>query len=667
MPLNLALAGAGRAMQSLHAPALLQLGGKIRVCAVFDICRARADSVRAYFPEARIAEDFSELLCLPEVQAIAILTPPRTHAELGLRAIRAGKHVFLEKPLCTSRAEALDLADAARAAGVRAAVGHNLRSHRLVRRAAAAVRNKALGRLLQIETRWNSPGAGLPDWQCDRAQGGGVLFDLGVHHLDLARFLTSSEFVELSALTESEGSDDLRARVSGVLTGGVRFNALWSKGAPAIHTIRLTGSEAAIEFSMYSARSWKITPASAGRRLREAAEDFFHGLAGMRAGGDSAASYRAEWLDFIESVRTGRTPASSLEDAARNVAECEGLVASVRSRPRDAEQPTNRPALSVILGVHGSFSAVRKTVRHLAAQSVRDRIELVLVWASRDEPLAPAAEVRAFYSCAVEQIAPDSSVAAANAAGVRRASAPVVAFAEDHCFPEPGWAEALLTAHARGYAVVGPEIVNANPGNVVSWCDYLIGYGPWMSPTPAGEVSFLPGHNSSYKRHLLLEYGDALQAKLESETVLHYELAGQGHRLYIEPRARTAHLNFAQWKVWLPVQFHCGRVFAGSRASPWPVSRKLFYAAASPLIPAVRLLRIGRELLQPNRPGQILPRLLPALLLGLMCDGAGQMVGYITGPGRSPERLSTFEYNRVRYIRSADRIALEEADERAAG
>ena len=60
------------------------------------------------------------------------------------------------------------------------------------------------------------------------------------------------------------------------------------------------------------------------------------------------------------------------------------------------------------------------------------------------------------------------------------AHAPIVALAEDHCFPEPGWADALIRAHQGPWAVVGPVVRNANPATIVSWCDFVIGYGPWM-------------------------------------------------------------------------------------------------------------------------------------------------------------------------------------------
>jgi len=333
--------------------------------------------------------------------------------------------------------------------------------------------------------------------------------------------------------------------------------------------------------------------------------------------------------------------------------------------PAEAAPPETGPALSVILGVHESYATVRRTVRRLRAQTARGRIELVLVAVS-DKPLeVPPDDLEGFFASKLVALAPGVSVAAANAAGTRAASAPVVAFAEDHCYPEPGWAAALLEAHKHGYAAVGPEIANANPGSVVSWCDYLIGYGFWMSPCRAGEAPFLPGHNSSYKRDELLAYGERLEAMLESETVLHFDLARRGRKLYLEPRARAAHVNFALWGAWLPVQYHCGRMFAGSRASDWGLGRKLFYAAASPLIPAVRAARLCRELLKPERPWRLIPRLLPVLSVGLALDGVGQLVGYLGGPGPSAALLAEYEYDRLRYIRPEDRRALEEADERS--
>lgn len=633
-PVQLGIIGAGRAARELHAPALAPLRSVIHVAAVADL-----DPRRAQWPGARSCRDVDSLLAHPGLEAVAILTPPATHAALALRALRAGHHVFVEKPLATTPEDAAAIVDAARAAHRIAAVGHQLRLHRFVRRAKAA----GLGRLREIHAAWCSPGSA-----------GDLVLDLGVHHIDLARFLTGEEFADLSGAVDPDGAT-VRAR--GTLTGGAVFTAVWSNRPHAGHTIRLIGTEATVEFSPYGALTWRRTP----RRLSDTVADTIHALRGFRSGGDPAASYRDEWRDFAAAIRAHRSPACPAEEAAKNVAAC---CAIDLRRPQPA--PAHPPVLSVILGAHGPFASVRHTVRHLRAQTISGHLELILLFAHDSDPAVPPGALDGFFSSTIRRIPAASSVAQANAAGVRLATAPVVAFAEDHCFPEPGWAAALVDAHRGPYAAVGPEIAIANPGSVVAWCDFLIGYGPWMSPARAGEAPFLPGHNSSYKREVLLAYGGQLEHMLEAETVLHFDLVRQGRRLLVEPRARAAHLNFALWRVWLPMQFHGGRVFAASRAAAWPWWRKALYAGLSPLIPAVRLLRCARELLQPGRPRHQLPRLLPALATGLVCDGAGQAVGYLAGAGRSPLHVARYEHNRVRFILPEDRKALEESTADAA-
>src|SRR5688572_462153 len=143
------------------------------------------------------------------------------------------------------------------------------------------------------------------------------------------------------------------------------------------------------------------------------------------------------------------------------------------------------PELSVILAARGGYASVQRTVECLKRQSAADRIELIVI-ACGDPAEIRAQDVRCFGGYQGLSLGNGASIAIANAAGVRQARAPVVAFAEDHCFPEPDWAAALLDAHRGSYAVVGPAFRNVNPRSTVSWCDFLIGYAPWMEPVEAG-------------------------------------------------------------------------------------------------------------------------------------------------------------------------------------
>lgn len=313
------------------------------------------------------------------------------------------------------------------------------------------------------------------------------------------------------------------------------------------------------------------------------------------------------------------------------------------------------PQLSVVVVTPDGVSTVRKTLRHLRSQSICERMEVLIVAPAADGLGLDESELREFHAYRVVEVGHMRSTARARAAGVRAARAEVVAFAEDHAFPAPGWAEALVRRHAEEWAAVGPVMSNANPRSATSWANLLIEYAPWLDPSEGGEREHLPGHNGSYKRALLLEYGERLEAMLDAESVLHWDLRSRGHKLYLEPRARTFHQNFSAHAPSLTLRFNGGRLFASARARGWPAWRRALYACASPLIPLVRCARIAGELLKSGRPRQILPRVLPALFALLAFDGAGELAGYALGAGDSMRKLSDMEFHRGRYMAARDR------------
>lgn len=320
------------------------------------------------------------------------------------------------------------------------------------------------------------------------------------------------------------------------------------------------------------------------------------------------------------------------------------------------------PLLTAIVVTRDSFEPVRTTVRHLRAQSLADRMEVVLVAPSR-VALGTADDddaLRGFHSVRVVEVGTVRSKAAGYAAGVRHAAAPVVVFTEDHCYPAAGWAAALERAHRGPWAAVGPVVANASVDGAIAWADFLIGYGPWLDPTPGGPVDYLPGHNSSYKRDVLLTYEPHLEEWLDAETTLHWDLRARGHQLYLEPEARTYHFNYSLVSAWLPATFLAARGFAGGRAKPWGPGRRLAFALASPLIPVVRLRRFLRDIRRLPQPPSLL-RLLPALSLALAVSALGEAAGYVFGRGDAPLRVSDYEFRRDRHVNAADRAAMARA------
>lgn len=315
-----------------------------------------------------------------------------------------------------------------------------------------------------------------------------------------------------------------------------------------------------------------------------------------------------------------------------------------------------RPDLSIILA--GKTLTETRFVRSLfRVQTIAERLELILIL---PEALSEDLERELFDGLWGGQVLTMkfASRGEANAAGVRAASARVVVLAEDHCYPEADWAEALLADHAGPWAVVGPRVRNANPRSRVSQADYLIGYGPWSMNVAAGEVPFLPGHNSSYKRDVLLACGEDLGLMMTGETVLHWRLRKQGYRLLLSEHAIVRHLNFSIGSVFARAQLLNGRQFAAVRASEWGRSRRLIFGLAAPLIPWVRAWRLCRFL--GGKGADATPwGVLPTLLVGLHVDAAGQALGYLAGAGCAVEQLADYEFERTDFVRKDDHVRIE--------
>ena len=310
----------------------------------------------------------------------------------------------------------------------------------------------------------------------------------------------------------------------------------------------------------------------------------------------------------------------------------------------------SRPAMAVIMVTPDRLETLRHTLRHLRAQTVAAQLEVVIVARSKLALDLDARALTGFHSYQVVEADPLRSSAEARVVGIRAATAPVVALTEDHSFPEPGWAAALIARHREAWAAVGPAFLNGNPQTLVSWTNLLIEYGPWVDPVEPGPRDHIPPHNSSYKRDLLLAYGERLSGLVEAETVLQWDLRAQGLQLYLESAAKTRHFNVSRLPVSLSLRFNVGRMFAAARARRWPVRKRIVYAVASPLIPWVRFGRSLPVVWRCERARMLSPGLLPVLFLGFVVDGFGELIGYASGGGRAVANASRFEFHRDRNL-----------------
>lgn len=169
--LKVALVGLGT-MGTRHARVLAALPARFTVAHAYDVDRSAAGPQG--IPRCR-----SEAEALDGVDVAIVATPILTHAPIVSRALAAGVHVLVEKPLCATTAEARGLvgAEAHRRAGARLFVGHSERFNPVVRALARLVRGE---RVLAIDLKRVGP---------SRPSECGVLLNLGVHDFDLAAYL----------------------------------------------------------------------------------------------------------------------------------------------------------------------------------------------------------------------------------------------------------------------------------------------------------------------------------------------------------------------------------------------------------------------------------------------------------------------------------------------
>lgn len=115
-----------------------------------DLSPDRREYVRKNFPNVEVLEDHQSIISDPEVDAIIIATPVKTHYELGMAALQAGKHVFVEKPLASSVAQAEELASVARQQGKVLMTGHTFVYHSAVHYLKDLIESGELGQVRYI-------------------------------------------------------------------------------------------------------------------------------------------------------------------------------------------------------------------------------------------------------------------------------------------------------------------------------------------------------------------------------------------------------------------------------------------------------------------------------------------------------------------------------------
>ena len=205
MPVKFGIIGCGAIAQRRHIP---ELAGNpdAKVVALCDPVPGRAAELAKKFG----GQPFTchkEMLAEADLDAVVVCGPNWLHASQTLDALKAGKHVLVEKPMACTRAEAKAMIAAAKKAGKFLMVGQNQRLMSAHQKAKQILKTGVLGKVLTFRTSFKHPG---PDgWSVDGAKSWffrkaeavmGVTGDLGVHKADLMRWLLGQELTSVSAV-----------------------------------------------------------------------------------------------------------------------------------------------------------------------------------------------------------------------------------------------------------------------------------------------------------------------------------------------------------------------------------------------------------------------------------------------------------------------------------
>ncbi len=204
-PLRWGVVGLGWVASDFVAPGIVKSpGSELVACLGSTPEKTRAFADKFKVPNAH--KDLASLVNDPDVDAVYIALPNAMHHAAVLETARAGKHILCEKPFAMKTAHAREMVAACRKAGVVLRIAHQIRLDAAVVRAREIVQSGRLGRLTEVSLERASAVGARVSWRQDFEQSG-VMYDVGVHLLDLIQYVTGKRFLEVSAFTHPDRRD----------------------------------------------------------------------------------------------------------------------------------------------------------------------------------------------------------------------------------------------------------------------------------------------------------------------------------------------------------------------------------------------------------------------------------------------------------------------------
>jgi predicted dehydrogenase len=303
-----------------------------RVHTVADLNPRSLETVARRYPGVRTTTDFRELLADPEIDAVAVATPVSTHYDLAMAALKAGKHVWLEKPMTETSEQARELvAEAARRKRV-LLVDHTFIYTGAVRKMRDLVAEGELGKVFY----YDSTRVNLGLFQHDV----NVISDLAVHDFAILDYVLGDHPIAVTASGASHfpGTPENLAHITLFYESGAMAHTNVNWLAPVkVRQILLGGSKKMIVYDDL-APSEKIKVYDAGVNFTEDPAKIYQMRVGYRNGDmwapklDSTEALRIEGQHFLDCIATGRAPITDGRLGLRVVELIECATRSMRAR-----------------------------------------------------------------------------------------------------------------------------------------------------------------------------------------------------------------------------------------------------------------------------------------------------------------------------------------------
>jgi 1,5-anhydro-D-fructose reductase (1,5-anhydro-D-mannitol-forming) len=317
------IVGLGRIAATEIAPAITASAGSALI-SVVSRDQGRAEAFAREHGAASAVDDYAKMLADPAVRAVYIATPNAQHAEQVIAAARAGKHVLCDKPLALTVAEARRCVAECRSAGVGLGITFQTRFFDGMAEAAGLIRDGGIGRVVtaeaQIGTRGNLP----KGWRTDPALAGlGTLNNIGVHALDILRYLIGSEVSEVAAMASSEPGFEVDTTDLVLLRfrNGTLGQLNASQAVPHPRD----------DIALYGTGGRVLAP-DLSRPDRDSVMSFITGDGEREFPVSSRGSYLRLIEAFTESVENGQEPSPSGEDGLRSVELTAAIAESISQR-----------------------------------------------------------------------------------------------------------------------------------------------------------------------------------------------------------------------------------------------------------------------------------------------------------------------------------------------